>query len=126
MKSISKQEGWLIHYFNQKNQPCFTNSQATKVYPSLPKNSIEKLLCNMAHKGLLMRVRQGLYYIIPYEQEAENFMPDWHLLAPYLIQEQPYYIGYFTALQIHGLKTPNLRLKNKLSLTSKSVQQYVW
>jgi predicted transcriptional regulator of viral defense system len=37
-------------------------------------------------------------------------MPDWHLLSQYLVGSSEYYIGYFSALQIHSLTTqPNLR-----------------
>ena len=57
-----------------------------------------------------MRVKRGLYYVIPYEQDAETFMPDWHLLAEYLVQDAKYYIGYYSALQVHNLITqPSLK-----------------
>ena len=37
-------------------------------------------------------------------------MPDWHLLSQYLVGVAEYYIGYFSALQIHSLTTqPNLK-----------------
>jgi predicted transcriptional regulator of viral defense system len=110
MNLISKQEAKLIYYFNQKNQPCFTNSQAKTAYPALSNNNVEKLLSHMAYKGLLMRIKEGLYYIIPYEQEANTFMPDWHLIVPYLVKDEHYYIGYCAALQIYGLNTqPSLK-----------------
>jgi predicted transcriptional regulator of viral defense system len=68
------------------------------------------MLSNMTKRGLLMRVKEGLYYVIPFEQDAETFMPDWHLLAQYLVKDAEYYIGYFSALQIHSLTTqPNLK-----------------
>jgi predicted transcriptional regulator of viral defense system len=110
MKTISRQEASLIQYFNQKNQFCFTNGEANKVYPLLSKDGIDKLLSNMAYKGLIMKIREGLYCIIPYKQESENFMPVWHSLAPYLAKGEDYYIGYYAALQIHQLNTqPSLK-----------------
>lgn len=30
-------------------------------------------------------------------------MPDWHLLAGHLVSNADYYIGYYSALQIHNL-----------------------
>jgi predicted transcriptional regulator of viral defense system len=64
----------------------------------------------MTRRGLLMRVKRGLYYVIPYEQDAETFMPDWHLLAEYLVQDAKYYIGYYSALQVYNLITqPSLK-----------------
>ena len=50
-----------------------------------------------------MRVKDGIYYIIPFEKDPESFMPDWHLLAEYLVKGTEFYIGYYSALQIHGL-----------------------
>jgi hypothetical protein len=49
MKNISKQEGQLIHHFNENNQPCFTNLQARQAFPYLSKNSVNKLLNSMIH-----------------------------------------------------------------------------
>lgn len=61
-------------------------------------------------RGLLMRVKNGLYYIIPYEQDPELFMPDWHLLPKYLVKGSDYYIGYYSAMQVHNLITqPSLK-----------------
>ena len=64
----------------------------------------------MTKRGLLMRIKEGLYYVIPYEQDPKKFMPDWHFLSQYLVGDAEYYIGYFSALQIHSLTTqPNLK-----------------
>ena len=57
-----------------------------------------------------MRLKKGLYYIIPYELEPETFMPDWHLIAEFLVKDAKHYIGYYSALQIHDLITqPSLK-----------------
>ena len=57
-----------------------------------------------------MRLKDGIYYIIPYEQNAETYMPDWHLIAEQLVNTSKHYIGYYSALQIHNLITqPSLK-----------------
>lgn len=57
-----------------------------------------------------MRLKDGVYYIIPYEQDSESFMPDWHLIAEHLVNDAKHYIGYYSALQIHDLITqPSLK-----------------
>lgn len=58
-----------------------------------------------------MRLKDGLFYIIPYEQDAESFVPDWHLIAECLVSGVgKHYIGYYSALQIHNLITqPSLK-----------------
>lgn len=57
----------------------------------------------MVRRGLLMRLKKGLYCLIPYEKDPEIFMPDWHLLAEPLTKGTEHYIGYYSALQIHNL-----------------------
>jgi len=55
-------------------------------------------------------LKDGVYYIIPYEQNAESFMPDWHLAAEHIVNHSKHYIGYYSALQIHDLITqPSLK-----------------
>lgn len=110
MRTISKQEGTILQHFNQKNQTCFTTTQVAEVYSSLSKINFHKILSHMTQKGLLMRIKEGLYCIIPYEQDPASFMPDWHLLVPYLVKDDNYYIGYFAALQVYQLNTqPSLK-----------------
>jgi predicted transcriptional regulator of viral defense system len=78
--------------------------------PNSKTDAVKRLLSDMTKRGLLMRVKEGLYYAIPFEQDAATFMPDWHLLSQYLVGDAEYYVGYFSALQIHSLVTqPNLK-----------------
>ncbi|VAW18402.1 hypothetical protein MNBD_BACTEROID01-910 [hydrothermal vent metagenome] len=109
-KYISKQSNKLLSYFNEKDKKCFNYLEATNALPQSSESALKELLSDMAKRGLLMRLKKGLYYVIPYEQEAEIFMPDWHLIAEYLVKDAEHYIGYYSALQIHNLITqPSLK-----------------
>jgi len=109
-KYISKQSNELLSYFNEKDKKCFNYSQASEALPQSSESAIKQLLSDMTKRGLLMRLKKGLYYVIPYEQEAKTFMPDWHLIAEYLVKDAEHYIGYYSALQIHNLITqPSLK-----------------
>jgi predicted transcriptional regulator of viral defense system len=109
-KYISKQSSELLTFFNEQGIYCFDLELAKKALPNSNYSALRELLSDMTRRGLLMRVKRGLYYIIPYEQDPETFMPDWHLLAKYLVQKADYYIGYYSALQIHSLITqPSLK-----------------
>ena len=89
---------------------CFNFSAALNALPSSKEGTIRQLLSDMTRRGLLMRLKDGVYYIIPYEADAESFMPDWHLIAKYLVGDAEHYIGYYSALQIHDLITqPSLK-----------------
>lgn len=54
---------------------------------------------------MLVCLKKGLYYIVPLEHGNPNFIPNWHLVAKYLLRNKNYYIGYYSALQIHKLIT---------------------
>jgi len=109
-KSISTQSGELLAYFNEQGKPCFDYAEAFKAIPNSKDYTVRKLLSDMTKRGLLMRLKSGVYYIIPYEQDAESFVPDWHLIAEYLVSGADHYIGYYSALQIHNLITqPSLK-----------------
>lgn len=109
-KYISTQSSELLSFFNGQNRNCFDYSLAYKALPDSKASAVRELLSDMTKRGLLMRLKEGVYYIIPYEQNAEAFMPDWHLIAEHLVNDAKHYIGYYSALQIHNLITqPSLK-----------------
>jgi predicted transcriptional regulator of viral defense system len=109
-KYISTQSNELLSYFNGQNKACFDYTEAFKALPDSKESAVRELLSDMTRRGLLMRLKEGIYYIIPYEANAETFMPDWHLIAEYIVKDAEYYIGYYSALQIHNLITqPSLK-----------------
>lgn len=109
-KNISSQSNKLLSYFNGKSMNCFDYTEAFNALPDSRESTLRELLSDMTKRGLLMRLKDGVYYIIPYEANAEDFMPDWHLIAEHIVNDAKHYIGYYSALQIHNLITqPSLK-----------------
>lgn len=109
-KNISTQSAQLLSYFNEQNRTCFDTVLAQKALPNSKIGAIRELLSDMTKRGLLMRLKEGIYHIIPYEANAETFMPDWHLVAEHIVNDAQHYIAYYSALQIHNLITqPSLK-----------------
>lgn len=109
-KYISRQSNELLSYFHEQNRACFDISSAQKALPNSKDGTIRELLSDMTKRGLLMRLKEGIYYVIPYEANAETFIPDWHLIAGHIVNDAQHYIGYYSALQIHNLITqPSLK-----------------
>ena len=78
--------------------------------PDSKEGAIRELLSDMTRRGLLMRLKDGIFYVIPYEQDAAFFVPEWHSVAGCLVSGTEYYIGYYSALQMHNLITqPSLK-----------------
>lgn len=109
-KYISTQSNGLLSYFHEQNRACFDYAEAFNALPKSKDGAVRELLSDMTRRGLLMRLKESVYYIIPYEQNSESFMPDWHLIAENLVKGAGHYIGYYSALQIHNLITqPSLK-----------------
>ena len=109
-KNISSKSSELLHYFNQQGIDCFNFEEATEALPESSENALRELLRDMTLRGLLMRLKGGVYHIIPYERDPKTFMPDWHLISRHLVKNMDHYIGYYSALQLHNLITqPSLK-----------------
>jgi len=109
-KYISTQSSILLNHFIRSGKDCFDYTEALSVLPDSNGNAVKALLSDMVRRGLLLRLNRGLYYLIPYEKDAESFMPDWHLVAGHMVRGSRHYIGYYSALQIHNLITqPSLK-----------------
>lgn len=109
-KYISTQSNKLLSWSSRENRTYVDYTSAYKALPNSKPGAIRELLSDMTRRGLLMRLKEGIYYIIPYEQNAETFMPDWHLIVEHLVNDAKHYVGYYSALQIHNLITqPSLK-----------------
>lgn len=92
------------------NKQFFTTSDVTTILSESKPSSIRELLSDMVERGLILRIKNGLYCIIPYEKESSTYFPNWHLVAEALAQNKDYYIGFYSALDIHNLITqPSLK-----------------
>lgn len=100
----------IIKKFSGNDQDCFTFQDVVAEYPDTDKIYLSKVLSGMIEKGMLIKLRRNLYHIVPSSADANTYIPDWHLVAKYLMKEREYYIGYYSAMQIHGLITqPGLK-----------------
>jgi predicted transcriptional regulator of viral defense system len=104
-KTLSNKSAEVIKHFNDLNKPAFTLDEAYLLIKKSTKDAIKKLMRDMIKRGLLLRLKEGVYWIIPYEQEANSYFPNWHMIAKYLVGDADYYIGYYSAMEIHSLIT---------------------
>lgn len=109
-KTISSQSARVINHFLELSKPAFTFKEASEMLENSSIDAVKKLMRDMVKRGLLLRLKDGIYWIIPYEQESETYFPNWHLIPEYLVGNSNYYIGYYSALEIYSLITqPALR-----------------
>lgn len=110
LKTIGKSAALLLQELYKENLEFFRIEEAAQILDKQDEATVRRLLSDMVRKGLLMRLRDGLYHIIPYDRDPATYFPDWHVAGHYLAGDTPYYIGYYSALALHDLTVqPALR-----------------
>lgn len=104
-KNISYRASELLAALHKYGQQFFTNKEACSFLSDSEHTAVRKLLSDMAKRGLILRIKDGLYNIIPYENEVDSYFPNWHLTAEQLAEPAKYYIGFYSAMDIHELIT---------------------
>lgn len=104
-KNISYRSSQLLSELIDHNKEFFTITDALNLLQDKNYSTVRKLLSDMSKRGLIMRIKEGLYYRIPYEQKTDQYFPNWHLTAEAIVKPKEYYIGFYSALDIHGLIT---------------------
>lgn len=110
LKTIGKSAALLLQELYKENLEFFRIEEAAQILDKQDEATVRRLLSDMVRKGLLMRLRDGLYHIIPYDRDPNTYFPDWHVAAHHLVGDTSYYIGYYSALALHDLTVqPALR-----------------
>jgi len=52
---------------------------------------------------MLCKITRDNYHIIPLNADPETYAPGGHQVAKYIMQNKEYYIGYASAMKVHGL-----------------------
>lgn len=109
-KTVSPVESSFLGYLAEEGKAWFSIEEAYGAFPDKAEGAVRFMLMRMLKKGLLIKVSRKAYWVVPFDQNAVEYLPDWHLLAEPLAGGSRYYIGYYSALQIHGLITqPSLK-----------------
>lgn len=109
-KTLLTQGATLIQHFNDNGQPAFTLQEAADLLKDSTRGATKKLLSGMIKRGHLLRLKEGVYWIIPFDQNAASYFPNTHLVAKYLVGSADHYVAYYSALELHSLITqPSFR-----------------
>jgi predicted transcriptional regulator of viral defense system len=93
----------IIKKFSSSNILGFSLQDLSREFPGKNRAYLCKVLADMVDMGMLYKIGQGIYHIIPVHSDPETYVPDGHQAAKYIMQDREYYIGYASAMKIHGL-----------------------
>ena len=104
-KTLGPRSAQLITELNERYQPTFTLADVASI------TGLSSVACrNLVHKaiqrGLLTRLKPGLYNLVPFQMgRASEFVDDPRLIARALVQPNRYYVSHYSALAIHHMVT---------------------
>lgn len=101
---MSSQLNWsIIKRFASRNMLGFTLQDVAGDFPDKNRVYLAKVLAEMVDLGVLCKISRNIYHIIPLNADPQTYAPDAHQVAKYMMQNKEYYIGYGSAMKIHGL-----------------------
>lgn len=98
--SLGDREAFLVRTLAEQGKVIFTMADASRLLGG----SAKKTLYSLARKRWVLPLKRGLYAVVPLDvgvQGADAFVVHNFVLASMLVR--PYYIGFWSALNHHGL-----------------------
>jgi len=100
IRTLGDAEARLLLILAAQNRQVFTTADAQAAIGG-ERQRANKLLAHLAAKRWVLRLRRGLYLILPFEAGVEGtYSIHPFCIVPHLVE--PYAISYWTALHYHG------------------------
>ncbi|MCE5328969.1 hypothetical protein LLG07_01335 [bacterium] len=102
-RSLGKIESQLLSVLSSMDKTIFTIKDAQNVTGTSPV-ATRLVLSDLVKKKWLIRLTPGKFLIVPFSagQDGEH-SENWYLIAKNLIEPFPYYISYYSALEINEI-----------------------
>ena len=100
-RPLSKTESTLLASLAERGRNIFTLEDVTSTL-EIPYENAKVIVSRLSNKKWLIRLARGKYIIVPLEAGVKSQ----HTEHPFVIAShlvEPYYIGYWSALNYHGL-----------------------
>jgi predicted transcriptional regulator of viral defense system len=81
----------------------FTLDDALSIYGDM-RQEVIKLLSDLVNRGVLVRIKSGVYCILQTGQENAQ-LSNWPVIAKHLVASDDYYISHYSAMRLHGMTT---------------------
>ncbi len=93
----------FINDLLKSGKVVFALKDAVDIYESDEHETI-KFLSDLIARGILARIKPGVYIILQMGQEAAQ-LSNWPVIAQELANPDKYYLSYYSAMRIHGMTT---------------------
>jgi predicted transcriptional regulator of viral defense system len=104
-KTIGNRSAQLIAALYDRGQTTFTLPEA-KGITGLRASSTRSFIRKLVERGLVSRLKSGLFTLVPVELGSEReYAGNPYLSARALVGETPYYLSHSTAMELHRMVT---------------------
>ncbi|HDQ26650.1 MAG TPA: transcriptional regulator [bacterium] len=104
-KTLGPKESQLITALYDANKQVFKLKDVKDIM-RVNESAAANLASRLNAKGIITRIKQGLYSIVPFEMGKETtYIPDAYITAREMMNNKDYYISFASALQLHDMTT---------------------
>ena len=128
LKTIGTQAAHLVTTLYEQNKPIFRLKEVQKIL-RLNEVSSSSFIRKLANRGVVARLKPGLFILVPFELGKETeYIGNPLVVAGEIVGGKDYFISHATAMEIHGGVTqPQLviyvtTLKPRRSITALGVE----
>ncbi|MFZ2994570.1 type IV toxin-antitoxin system AbiEi family antitoxin domain-containing protein [Sphingobium sp.] len=105
LKTLGPRAAQLIVELNERRQPIFSLADVAEI-TGLSPSSARSLVANTEARGIVTRLKPGLYNLVPFERGRDTeHVSDPYLIARTLVGDAPYFISHGSALELHRMVT---------------------
>ena len=103
LKTSGPVRAYLIQALLKEGKYIFRSQDVCSILEK-NQNAAADLLAEMVKRQIIFRIKPGLFLIIPLESDG-RYVGNWHVAAREMMGSHPYYIGYYSAMAVHGMTT---------------------
>jgi predicted transcriptional regulator of viral defense system len=126
-KTLGRRTAQLITELYERRRPTFALSEIEEI-TGLSNAAARSLISKARRRGLVTRLKPGLYSLVPFELgRATEHVGNPYLLAEELTKSRPHYISHASAFELHRMVTqPNFTIyvSSVLHIRSQSIAGY--
>jgi predicted transcriptional regulator of viral defense system len=90
---------------NERGKTTFTLQDAEEI-TGLRNSSVRTLIHKAVRRGLVTRLRSGLYTLVPFELgRATEYVGDPYVIAREMCEGRPYFLSHASAMELHRMVT---------------------
>lgn len=105
VKTLGPQAAGFVTTLYERNQTIF-GVRDVRAITGLTDPSARSFVRTLVDRGLVTRLKPGLYILVPFEMGRDReYMGDPLLVAKALVRGKDYYVSYATAMEVHQMVT---------------------